>query len=295
MSYPTGARRRSRGGRAPHPSRRSRSCCGVLTGNLTLTISRRPRTSVARRRPCCCCGCWPRWSWSRPCKAESPAYAVVRRIRVLGRRHRADPGDRDDRQRRTREPTPPGVKVADFLHQVGISAWIGGLAGADDRRACPGGASRSSTRLSSRFSKVAQGLGAADHRLRAAAGLGSSIWPIEGFWSTHYSRVLVVKLALLVLVLLAAMASKRCRSTMRSRVRLPLVDRTRCSPSPPRGRRRKPCWRSQFSGRRACWPCQARELREIFVATQLNTRGVAAESQSAWRSGCRQQEEKQPQ
>jgi copper transport protein len=35
------------------------------------------------------------------------------------------------------------------------------------------------------------------------------IWPIDGLLSTHYNRVLVVKLSLFALVLAAAMASKR--------------------------------------------------------------------------------------
>ena len=226
-------------------------------------------------------------------RGRGPARRSLRRTpsaladRGAGRRHRADPGDRDDRPRQpgSRPRLGRGRRLpAPGRHQR-VDRWS---CGADDRRA----ARRRIEKIDEivpRFSKVAQ----VSVLLIMASGLllvWQLIWPIEGFWSTHYSRVLVVK----------PRCSSWCSwrpwrasagSTTRSPARLPLVDPTRCSPSPPRWRR-KPCWWSQFSGRPACWPRQAREFEKHLV-TQLNTRGVAAESQSAGAPGVHNKRSKQ--
>ena len=96
-------------------------------------------------------------------------------------------------------------EIADFLHLAGVSAWIGGLVvltvGVLPRRRLD-----ELEEVVPRFSKVAQ----ISVLMIIASGLllvWQLIWPLD--WGTHYSRVLVVKLALFVLVLLAAMASKR--------------------------------------------------------------------------------------
>lgn len=97
--------------------------------------------------------------------------------------------------------------VADFLHLTAVSAWVGGLVvltiGLLPRRRLD-----ELEAVVPRFSKVAM----VSVLMIVASGLllvWQVIWPIDGFWATDYSRVLVVKLSLFVLVLLAAMASKR--------------------------------------------------------------------------------------
>ena len=105
----------------------------------------------------------------------------------------------------TRHPTW-GV-VADFLHVTAVSAWVGGLLVlalcllprrqlSELERVVPG------------FSKVAL----ASVLVIVTSGL-ILLWQIagsvDGFWSTHYARVLLVKLAFFALVLTAAFQSKR--------------------------------------------------------------------------------------
>ena len=105
----------------------------------------------------------------------------------------------------TRQPTW-GV-VADFLHVTAVSAWVGGLLVlalcllprrqlSELERVVPG------------FSKVAL----ASVLVIVTSGL-ILLWQIagsvDGFWSTHYARVLFVKLGFFALVLTAAFQSKR--------------------------------------------------------------------------------------
>ena len=97
--------------------------------------------------------------------------------------------------------------VADFLHVTAVSAWVGGVLVlalcllprrqlAELERVVPG------------FSKVAL----ASVLVIVASGL-LLLWQIagsvDGFWSTHYARVLLVKLGFFALVLTAAFQSKR--------------------------------------------------------------------------------------
>jgi len=97
--------------------------------------------------------------------------------------------------------------VADLLHLTAVSAWVGGLVvltvGVLPRRRLD-----ELEEVVPKFSRVAQ--------VSVAMLVGSGlilVWqvigPIDDFWGTHYSRVLLVKLSLFVVVLLAAMKSKR--------------------------------------------------------------------------------------
>ena len=97
--------------------------------------------------------------------------------------------------------------VADLLHLTAVSAWVGGLVvltvGVLPRRRL-----EELEQVVPRFSRVAQ----VSVAMVVASGLilvWQVIGPIDDFWSTHYSRVLVVKLSLFVAVLLAALGSKR--------------------------------------------------------------------------------------
>lgn len=97
--------------------------------------------------------------------------------------------------------------AADFLHLMGISAWVGGLAVlslcllprrrlTELEQVVPG------------FSKVAL----VSVLMIVASGLiltWQIISTVDGFWSTHYADVLIVKVSLFTLVLLVAMNSKR--------------------------------------------------------------------------------------
>jgi putative copper export protein len=97
--------------------------------------------------------------------------------------------------------------AADFLHLTGISAWVGGLAVlslcllprrrlTELEQVVPG------------FSKVAL----VSVLMIVASGLiltWQIISTVDGFWSTHYADVLIVKVSLFTLVLLFAMNSKR--------------------------------------------------------------------------------------
>ncbi len=104
-------------------------------------------------------------------------------------------------------PRPSLGAVADLLHLVAVSAWVGGLVvltvGVLPRRRL-----EELEEVVPRFSRVAQ----VSVLVIVASGLilvWQVVWPIDGFWATHYSRVLLVKLSLFVLVMLAAMQSKR--------------------------------------------------------------------------------------
>jgi putative copper export protein len=98
-------------------------------------------------------------------------------------------------------------EVADILHLVGVSCWVGGLVvltvGVLPRRRL-----EELEVVVPRFSKVAL--------LSVLLIVGSGvvlvrqlIWPLDGIWTTHYGRVLAVKLSIFLLVMAAAMVSKR--------------------------------------------------------------------------------------
>jgi len=98
-------------------------------------------------------------------------------------------------------------EIADFLHLTAVSAWVGGLivltVGVLPRRRLD-----ELEAVVPKFSRVAQ----ISVLMIVASGLilvWQLIWPIDGIFATHYTRVLVVKLSLFALVLVAAMASKR--------------------------------------------------------------------------------------
>jgi putative copper export protein len=104
-------------------------------------------------------------------------------------------------------PDPAWGEVADFLHLAAVSAWVGGLVvltvGVLPRRRLD-----ELEEVVPKFSNVAK----VSVLVIVASGLilvWQLIWPIDGIFATHYSRVLVIKLGLFVLVLTAAMASKR--------------------------------------------------------------------------------------
>jgi putative copper export protein/methionine-rich copper-binding protein CopC len=97
--------------------------------------------------------------------------------------------------------------AADFLHLIGISAWVGGLTVLS---VCllPRRRLTELEQVVPRFSKVAAG----SVMLIVASGLiltWQIISTVDGFWSTHYADVLIVKISLFSLVLLVAMNSKR--------------------------------------------------------------------------------------
>jgi copper transport protein len=97
--------------------------------------------------------------------------------------------------------------VADFLHLAGVSAWVGGLT---LMLVCllPGRSLAELHQVVPRFSRVALG----SVLMIVSSGL-ILLWqivaPLDGFWSSDYSRVLVVKFVLFGAVMLAAMNSKR--------------------------------------------------------------------------------------
>lgn len=102
---------------------------------------------------------------------------------------------------------PRRGEVADFLHLVGVSTWVGGLV-VLAVGLLPRGRLDELEQVVPRFSKVAM----VSVLLIVASGailVWELIWPIDGLWSTHYNRVLLVKLGIFALVLTAAMASKR--------------------------------------------------------------------------------------
>jgi copper transport protein len=97
--------------------------------------------------------------------------------------------------------------VADFLHLTAVSAWIGGLV---MLTVCllPRRDLGEIEDVVPKFSRVAL----VSVLMIVTSGL-LLLWDIsrgiDGFWTTHYARVLVIKLSLFSLVMLAAMKSKR--------------------------------------------------------------------------------------
>lgn len=106
----------------------------------------------------------------------------------------------------TQGPDPTWGAAAEFLHLVGISAWVGGLT---IMTVCllPRRRIAELERIVPRFSTIAL----ISVLVIVSSGLILSwqiISSVDGFWQTHYARVLFLKLALFVTVLLAAMKSK---------------------------------------------------------------------------------------
>jgi copper transport protein len=97
--------------------------------------------------------------------------------------------------------------AADFLHLTGISAWVGGLT-VLSLCLLPRRRLTELEQVLPRFSKLAL----VSVLMIVTSGL-ILLWQIistvDGFWSTHYADVLIVKIALFSLVLLVAMNSKR--------------------------------------------------------------------------------------
>jgi putative copper export protein len=106
----------------------------------------------------------------------------------------------------TQGSEPTWGAAAEFLHLVGISAWVGGLT---VMTVCllPRRSIAELERIVPRFSTIALG----SVLVIVSSGLILSwqiIGSVDGFWQTHYARVLLLKLALFGTVLLAAMKSK---------------------------------------------------------------------------------------
>jgi copper transport protein len=106
----------------------------------------------------------------------------------------------------TQTADPTWGIAADFLHLTAVSAWVGGLT-VLSLCLLPRKRLEELELVVPKFSKVA----ATSVLMILASGL-ILLWQIiasvDGFWATHYSRVLIVKLSLFALVLLAAMKSK---------------------------------------------------------------------------------------
>jgi len=107
----------------------------------------------------------------------------------------------------TQGAQPTWGAAAEFLHLVGISAWVGGLT---VMTVCllPRRSIAELERIVPRFSTIAM----VSVLVIVSSGLILSwqiISSVDGFWHTHYARVLFIKLALFATVLLAAMKSKR--------------------------------------------------------------------------------------
>lgn len=106
----------------------------------------------------------------------------------------------------TQGPEPTWGAAAEFLHLVGISAWVGGLT---VMTVCllPRRSVAELERIVPRFSTIAL----VSVLVIVSSGLILSwqiISSVDGFWQTHYARVLLLKLALFGTVMLAAMKSK---------------------------------------------------------------------------------------
>ena len=106
----------------------------------------------------------------------------------------------------TQGPEPTWGAAAEFLHLVGISAWVGGLT---VMTVCllPRRSIAELERIVPKFSTIA----IVSVLVIVSSGLILSwqiISSVDGFWHTHYARVLLIKLALFGTVLLAAMKSK---------------------------------------------------------------------------------------
>ncbi|MER7608360.1 CopD family protein [Nocardioides sp. NPDC127503] len=96
--------------------------------------------------------------------------------------------------------------VAGFLHLSAVSAWVGGLT---MLTLCllPRRRLAELEVVVPKFSKVAA-LSVLTIVVSGAILLWQIVASVDGFWATDYSRVLMLKLALFVLVMLAAMKSK---------------------------------------------------------------------------------------
>jgi len=106
----------------------------------------------------------------------------------------------------TQGAQPTWGAAAEFLHLVGISAWVGGLT---VMTVCllPRRSIAELERIVPKFSTIAM----LSVLVIVSSGLILSwqiISSVDGFWHTHYARVLFIKLALFATVLLAAMKSK---------------------------------------------------------------------------------------
>jgi copper transport protein len=106
----------------------------------------------------------------------------------------------------TQGPEPTWGAAAEFLHLVGISAWVGGLT---VMTVCllPRRHIAELERIVPRFSTIA----AVSVLVIVSSGLILSwqiISSVDGFWQTHYARVLLLKLSLFGTVMLAALKSK---------------------------------------------------------------------------------------
>lgn len=106
----------------------------------------------------------------------------------------------------TQGPEPTWGAAAEFLHLVGISAWVGGLT---IMTVCllPRRRISELERIVPRFSTIAL----VSVLVIVSSGLILSwqiISSVDGFWQTQYARVLLLKLVLFGTVLLAAMKSK---------------------------------------------------------------------------------------
>lgn len=106
----------------------------------------------------------------------------------------------------TQTAEPAWGIVAGFLHLSAISAWVGGLIMLS---VCllPRRRLAELQEVVPKFSKVAA-LSVLTIVVSGSILLWQIVGSVDGFWTTHYSRVLLVKLALFVLVMLAAMKSK---------------------------------------------------------------------------------------
>ena len=106
----------------------------------------------------------------------------------------------------TQGPEPTWGAAAEFLHLVGISAWVGGLT---VMTVCllPRRSIAELERIVPKFSTIAL----VSVLVIVSSGLILSwqiISSVDGFWHTHYARVLLIKLSLFATVMLAAMKSK---------------------------------------------------------------------------------------
>jgi len=106
----------------------------------------------------------------------------------------------------TQTSDPGWGTAAEFLHMIGVSAWIGGLAMLS---VCllPRRDQAELEAVIPRFSRIAM----VSVLLILASGailLWQIIGTVDGFWGTHYANVLIIKLSIFAVVMLAAMKSR---------------------------------------------------------------------------------------
>jgi copper transport protein len=106
----------------------------------------------------------------------------------------------------TQTEEPAWGIVAGFLHLSAVSAWVGGLT-VLSLCLLPRRRLAELEEVVPKFSKVAA-VSVLTIVVSGAILLWQIVASVDGFWATHYSRVLMVKLALFALVMLAAMKSK---------------------------------------------------------------------------------------